>query len=401
MENKNWKKYAVLFAAIYFAQGMSGNPGIFNISLQFLLKDKLLLTAAQMAYFFAIMKFAWNIKPAYGIISDFVPIFGYRRKSYLMLTSALAFLGIVAVALLPELSYNGLLIPLIFCSLGLAFSDVLCDALMVIIGKVLNLTDKFQSIQWISINIASVIIGLGGGLLAAYFNYRTVFLIGAIFPVAVFFLSIFVVKEEKKKFDLAGLKIVFGATKTALKEKNLWIIAGFLFFWNFSPSFGSPLFYYQTNELKFNEVFIGFLDSISAIGNIIGALIFWGFCRKISLKKLLNLTIGFGVIGTLAYLGLAGPKSAIALNFIFGITGMIALLAVLDLAAKNCPAKVEGTVFALLMSALNLGGTGSSFIGGKLSEIVSLQTLIIVSAAFTALNWLIIPFLKIEERKEE
>lgn len=397
MKNIGWKRYAVLFALIYFAQGMSGNPGIFIVSLQFLLKEELLLTAAQLANFSAWMILAWNIKPIYGLLSDFVPIFGYRRKSYLMLTSFLAFLAIIAVTLLSKLSFWSLLIPLMVCSLGLAFSDVLCDALMVEKGQLFNAIDKFQSIQWLAGSFASILVGAVGGYLATYYNYKTAFLIAAIFPFLVFWLSLIFVKEEKRKIDLENLKLTISVTKLAFKDKNLWIIAGFLFFWKFSPSFGAPLLYYQRDVLKFSKFFIGSLDTITSIGFIIGALIYWKFCQKISLKTLLNWIIGFGVIGALAYLGLVGPKSAIALNLVFGVTGMIALLTVLSLAAKSCPPKIEGTIFAFLMSSLNLGGTGSQFIGGKLFELVGLNTLIIISAVFTALCWLFIPYLKIKQ----
>jgi len=395
-KNVNFRKLFLLFALIYFAQGMSGNPGIFNVALKFLLKNSLLLTEKQSAYFFALMTMAWNVKPLYGLISDFLPIFGYRRKSYLIITSFSAFIGLVSIILLQKLSFWVLLIPLMFCSFGLAFSDVLCDALMVEKGQKLNMTGRFQAIQWAAISLASVLVGVGGGYLANYFNYKIIFAIAAIFPFFVFVLSIFFIDEEKQKADWQSFKKTLFVLKSVFKNKNLWIVIGFLFFWNFSPSFGMPMFYYQTNQLKFSKMFIGLLDSISSIGNIIGALIFWKFCREISLKKLLNITIAFGVIGTLAYFGLVGHKSAIIINFIFGITGMIALLTVLDLAAKSCPQKLEGVVFACLMSSLNIGSTFSQFIGGKLFEIVGLNILIIISAVFTALCWIIVPYLKLK-----
>ena len=34
--------------------------------------------------FLAIFNFPWIIKPIYGVLSDLVPLFGYRRKSYLI-----------------------------------------------------------------------------------------------------------------------------------------------------------------------------------------------------------------------------------------------------------------------------------------------------------------------------
>jgi len=52
----------------------------------------------------------------------------------------------------------------------------------------------------------------------------------------------------------------------------------------------------------------------------------------------------------------------------FGAVGMITQLAFLDLAAKACPRRAEGTFFALLMSIYNLGAKGSQITGGYLYD---------------------------------
>src|SRR5947207_11969894 len=61
-----------------------------NLPITFLLKDTFGLSAAQTATFFSITVIPWLIKPVYGFISDFVPLFGQRRKSYFLLTSGIA-----------------------------------------------------------------------------------------------------------------------------------------------------------------------------------------------------------------------------------------------------------------------------------------------------------------------
>src|SRR6266704_3861970 len=95
------KRLAVLFAIVYFAQGMWYLPvQVVTISL----KDRG-LSAGQVADFFAITIIPWLIKPVYGLISDFLPLFGYRRKSYLLLTSAAAGLAGLALGLTGEHSY--------------------------------------------------------------------------------------------------------------------------------------------------------------------------------------------------------------------------------------------------------------------------------------------------------
>ena len=103
-----------------------------------------------------------------------------------------------------------------------------------------------------------------------------------------------------------------------------------------------------------------------------------------------------GVLSTLSFLGLTGPRSAIIIFLSYGLISQITHLAVLDLAARSCPARVEGTVFALLMSALNLGRSGSQVLGGWLYDQTGFSSLVFISAAFTALCWLMIALLRSE-----
>src|SRR5437867_12112207 len=80
------KRLAVMFGVVYFAQGMWYLP---NQAITIVLKDRG-LSAGQAADFFLIALIPWVIKPVYGLLSDFVPLFGRRRQSYFLLTSAAA-----------------------------------------------------------------------------------------------------------------------------------------------------------------------------------------------------------------------------------------------------------------------------------------------------------------------
>src|SRR5215813_2252636 len=80
------QRLAILFAIVYFAQGMWYLP---NQTITIVLKERG-LSAGQVATFFSVTTIPWLIKPLYGLLSDFVPLWGRRRQSYLLLTSALA-----------------------------------------------------------------------------------------------------------------------------------------------------------------------------------------------------------------------------------------------------------------------------------------------------------------------
>jgi predicted MFS family arabinose efflux permease len=76
---------------------------------------------------------------------------------------------------------------------------------------------------------------------------------------------------------------------------------------------------------------------------------------------------------------------------------MMAQLAFLDLAARACPRKVEGTFFALLMMAYDVGQKVSKVTGGLLYDRLGFRALVLISASTTALAWLFVPFAKIDQ----
>ncbi len=391
--HKDVRRFSLFFALSYFVQGVTDlTSGFANQPIQYLLKEQMGLSAAQTGFFFAVIGMGWTIKPLYGLLSDFFPFAGYQRKGYLLLMSAVGASSWATLVAFPP-SYALALFFLTLCAATLAFCDVMTDALMVEVGRPLELTGSFQAIQWASISFAFTLAQLAGGYLSAHTVPRTVFLLSAFFPLATFLASLSFVQEPRASVSRRSLHDTREALWQAAGTRSLWIVAGFLFLWNFSPSLGTPLLYYQTDVLGFSKVFIGALGAINNAAGIVGALLFFAFCREVNFHKLLMIAVALGVLATLSFIGLVGATSAVVIYFLFGLLSQITHLAILDLAARSCPAHAEGTVFALLMSCLNVGRTGSTLLGGWFYDHVGLTPLILVSAGFTALCWLIVPLL--------
>jgi len=116
---------------------------------------------------------------------------------------------------------------------------------------------------------------------------------------------------------------------------------------------------------------------------------------------LIHFAIAAGVTATLAYLGYRDQISAVALSLVFGAIAMTIQLTFLDLAARACPKQAEATFFAFLMSVYNGAVQLSQITGGWLYEQVGFTRLIFISAAFTALCWLLVPLLKLDELQPE
>ena len=386
------QRLAILFAVVYFSQGMYH---VADQTLTLTLKERLGMSAAQVGTFGTVTLVPWVIKPLYGIISDGFPVFGRRRKSYFLITCALATLACLGLSLLGVPTYWTLAGLVIVMGVGFAFTDVLTDAMMVENGKPLGLTGAFQSVQWAAINVATIVVGVIGGYMAEHRSLRGAFLVAACFPFIALVMGAAFIHEIPAKSQREELRETWRGIKRALRERTLWVVTGFIFFWTFSPSIGIPLFYYQTDTLKFSQQFIGLLGSLSAGAAIIGAAFYAPLSRRVSLHQVIVYSIGAGVVGTLAYLLYNSAAAAVAIDTLFGGIGMIIQLAFLDLAAKACPKHAEGTFFALLMSVYNLGVQGSQVTGGFLYDYIGYTPLVLISAAMTALTWLLLPLVNI------
>ncbi len=105
------KKLCIFFTVIYGIQGLSqsGISGLFYLPISFMLKEKMHFGPEQLSYFQGLVMVPWAIKPLYGLLSDFVPILGYRRRSYFMLAAGLVTFSALYLASLTNYAYDQLL----------------------------------------------------------------------------------------------------------------------------------------------------------------------------------------------------------------------------------------------------------------------------------------------------
>ncbi len=397
-------KYLIIFASVYFfsTNGLSSLP---NLTLNFILKETLHLSATQLAYFSAITILGWAIKPLWGLISDLVPLFGSKRKSYLILTSLIASFCWLILSFTPSYSVWFLLIVLTVSSFAYAFQDVVTDALMIELGKKEEKLIQFQGAQWFGVSIAQIITGFSGGLAAEKLRAQTTFGIAIFFPLTIALMTFFFLRKNEEE-PILKFKEFKENFKSAVLNKEFLLVNLFLFLWRFSPSFGSPMFYYQVDVLKFSKTFLGSLSSLSALGSTLGTLIFAFLAKRIKFKKLLFWSVFLGGILTFEALLYLSPFLRKNLNFakilavfdsfVFGLLGMIFFLTMLTFAAKKTNPKLAGSIFAFVTSIMNIGAMVSSALGGWLYEKIGLGPLIVVSGLTSLAILGFLPFLKVE-----
>ena len=159
----------------------------------------------------------------------------------------------------------------------------------------------------------------------------------------------------------------------------------------------------QTDGLRFSQGYIGILGSISAAGWVVGALLYRRLFDDLSSKHLLYLSIALGTVTTAAYIFLYNETSAAILSFCSGFAAMAATVATVTLAADYCPPRSEGFSFAVMMSVINLATSSANNVGSYLFDDLfhnNLTPLILLSAAFTAFAFVLVPLLRLGDKRQ-
>jgi MFS family permease len=387
------------FAIVYAVEGIGqAKAGILGQPLTYFLKETQHWDPVHISVSLSVLDIPWVIKPLWGIISDFVPLFGYRRRPYLVLANIAGVLAFIGVAMATRTST---LIPMLtVTAIAMAVSSTLCGALLVETGQRHHASARFVNQQWLWFNISQMLSVLLAGYLLDVLPPSGALHVSAWIAAAApltILASVWLVSEPRAGGDAAALRTRLAALGAAVKEKNLWFVAGFLFLYYFSPGFGTPLYFEMTDRLHFSQGFIGLLSSIGSVGWILGGVLYHLTLRRWSQPALLRFSIIGGVLSTLLYLLLRDPISAVVIWVLTGMAAMIAMIATMSLAAEACPQGAEGFAFAGLMSLLNVAQPASDALGSVLYEHVfnqRLTPLIIVSAAATGLVYLLTPLVR-------
>ena len=235
-----------------------------------------------------------------------------------------------------------------------------------------------------------------GGYLAEHRALTAAFALVACFPVVSFLMALLVVREAPARPNLEGFGETWSALRAALGRRDLWVVAGFIVLLGVQPVVRARVLLLPDRRPRL-------LPDVHRRALLAGVrrehrrgLGLRALSRRYSLKRLIVWSIGAGVLGTLAYLVYRGPVSAIVITVVFGAIGMTTQLAFLDLAAKACPRRVEATFFALLMSVYNLGMRSGEWTGANLYDWVGYTPLVLISTAFTAAAWLLVPLVPID-----
>lgn len=371
----------VAIALVYLVQGLLRLSGLAVFTL---FKDELHMDPATVGFLTGITMFPWLIKPLYGFMSDSVPIWGYKRRSYLVACGALGATSWLVVSA-PGMSVPIILTALTCGSLSTACADVVADSIVVELsrGRPQSTAGSLQSLCWASVSAGSVMSAYFSGSLVEQYGPRPVFVITSLFPLLV---AAAATAIPETRYDgpvnasqpgaslVPALKKQSVALWNAISQKSIFYPAIFVFLWQATPTADTAMLYFETNKLGFTTEFLGRIRLLASIASLLGVGVYNSWLKDVELKKIFLWTAFLGtglgmtqlmlITGVNQKLGISNEIFALSDSALLTVLGQVSFMPVLVLAARLCPEGVEATLFATLMSLLN----GGSFLGSALGS---------------------------------
>jgi Na+/melibiose symporter-like transporter len=369
------------------ATTLSQTQVLARIPIQNLLKNELHVDRTLNAAFFFWVIFPWYLKPLVGVITDAFPLFGSRRKSYILGSTVLATLSWVGLYFTPH-RYSALLWVMIAINIFMMIMSTVVGAYLVEVGQATAGTGRLTAARQIASYGSYLPSGALGGLLASVAFGFTIGACGSItfllLPVAIIFLH-----EQRKKVD--ARELIGNAAKqlkTIATAGAMWAAAGFMALFYIAPGQQTALFYRQQDFLHMNTHGQGMLLFTQGCGGVVAAALYAVACKRINLRNLLFICLTLGTLGALAYVLYYSVPMAFFAEACWGFGFVSAECALCDLAARATPRGSEGLGYSLMMAVRNFALFGTDMFGSTLMDKYhfSFNKLILSNAATTAIT---------------
>ncbi len=407
---------------VYFAYGALGLVGIAE---SFWIKQALTMTPADLAGLGVWLTLPWTIKMVFGQIVDSVPLFGSQRRVYVFAGAALVAAGLLILAgaaggWFPDYGLDVLYIAAkLAIVIGIVLQDVVADAMSTEVvdrelpdgtprpkKDIVHDLGMVQVLGRLALSFGIFAVAGLGGLLAQYYSYQSVFLLGLAIPV----LSVtgaLLVRLEKvpiRPIDwrILGGGAAFGMVVAGLglggvpysqelifllsmavvvamlfrvvdaldadAKRKIFYAAIIIFVFRATPGVGEGYRWFTIDGLGFDEAFFGTLAQIGAALAMLGI---WLLADTITRRPvaivLLWLTVLYTILSlpnvalvyrldewTQAMFGFGARTIALIDTAAESPFAQLSMIPMLTLIAIHAPAGRRATWFALMASLMNL-----------------------------------------------
>ena len=393
--SKSLAKWVLIIGAGTFATSLpqiTDSP--LDLSLKNVLTKELQLGLKDVTDFFFLATFPWYIKPIAGLLSDSIPLFGTRRRHYLILSSVFAAIMWLLLGVIPR-SYWLLFVLLTMLNVMLVIGSTVVGALIVEVGQSRDPAGRLVAVRNFMEGACGVIAGTFGGLLAYHMSFSWATVIGAAIAFSLAPLAYVWLTEPKTKYDSSVLKKAAREMRRLASSRLMWPAALFIFFVSIPQGFEEARYFYQWKDLGLSTQEIGYLMSASGGGAAVACLVYGFVCPFVRLRVLLAVGILSTAAGTVIYVFYTSYQAAVAIEALSGFLATIGVLALMEIAVWATPREAAATGFSLLMSAWNLGDGAGNILTARLIEDFHVSFFVVIGlytttqVVFLAAIWLL------------
>ncbi|HEY2068984.1 MAG TPA: MFS transporter [Rhizomicrobium sp.] len=389
-----------IIAALHF---VNLSAGVQVIPLSFLLKNKLHLSANDLASFGLWAAIPGYLAFAFGLARDFWSPFGLGDRGYFLL------FGFLAAAIYGAFAFLGVSVPMLFistmlCGICFLFCWGAWNGLGSTIGQRHAMSGQISAL-WNFVGTAAIGVALTlGGFLSQHLEtlsaagaVRTLYMLMAVLMAGIGALGLW---KPRAVFAGLGRKSEDHLLADLARLARHWPIYPALtawLLWNFSPGTLTVLQYYLTDQMHASDVQWSLYNTISFLAALPAFALFGLLSSRFSLRTLLWGGAALGTFQMIPLLFIHSADGALIAAVPIGLIGGMATAAIMDLLIRACPKGMEGTMMMMAWSmyalAVNVGNWWGTDLydhhGGFVACVI----------ATTAVYALILPVLLLVPRK--
>lgn len=335
-----------------------GGPagGLIDIPISFFLKNRLHLTAHEVATFRLIAAIPLYLSFVFGFIRDIWNPLGMRDRGFMLLFGGITALLYVFLAFTPMTNAT-LLLAVVVLTASFLFVSSAQNGLTSVIGQQHAMTGQVSAVWNVFLSIPTVVALLVGGKLSALLEekdpdqaLRILFLVGAAIMTVI---AAYALWKPAEVFD--NIRAENGAGRHPVEHLKrlvrhwpvypamlIWLL------WNFAPGSATPLQYHLQDTLHATDAEWGEWNAIFAASFIPTYIVYGLLCRRFPLQTLLWWGTFLAVPQMVPLLFIDTTTQALIAAVPIGLMGGLATGAYLDLIIRSCPRGLQGTT--LMMS---------------------------------------------------
>lgn len=331
--------------------------GLIGLPVVFFLKNKLGLSAHDVATFNLIASIPLFVGFLFGFLRDTWNPFGRGDRGYVAVFGVLSVLSYGAMILL-EPTYGVLLAGVFLTTIAIQMVFSAGRGVTSAIGQEEAMTGQVSVLGNLAILVPNLAAYFLGGALSGYLEGRDAAAAARIlFGVGAGLMAIVALMGAlgpRRLFDhhhaQAREHTVAGDVARLLRHRPLYVIMAIQLLWQFSPAAGAVLQFHLSNDLHATDAQVGAWYGLF-MGSFVPVMLLYSWlCRRVRLNTLLWIGTALAVVQMTPLLFVRTPGEALVAAVALGLIGGLGQAAFTDLAIRACPPGLQGTMMMMFLA---------------------------------------------------